>query len=235
MTNKSAEINEIAAALIKAQAEMPAALKDGLNPHLKNKYASLSSLWEVARPILKTHGLALIQTFDCNNIDKPTIITTLMHTSGQFIEGALPMPVAKQNDPQAVGSAITYGRRYSMAAMLGIVADEDDDAESAKNRGNKNNAKDTLPPNPGKTDAPNTNNGNGNASLAPEALLKALNTNLSKVCKDDAHRMALLNEWLTEDSQPPISSTKELTKELAQKYTKKANDFANELKGQNNA
>jgi hypothetical protein len=138
---------------------MPDAIKDGVNPHLRNRYATLGALWAAARPILAAHDLALVQTFgDTATADGPVIVTTLYHKSGQSLTSSLPMPVAKASDPQAVGSAITYGRRYAMAAMLGIMADDDDDAEGAKDRpataGHPNN------PRPAPKSAPKRPEGN---------------------------------------------------------------------------
>jgi hypothetical protein len=125
----SIETKEIFAAIVKAQAEMPTAPKDGHNPHFRSKYATLQSIAETAKPVLKKHGLAIIQTFEvaCDGI---SIVTTLVHESGQYISGSLYLK-AQKNDPQGYGSAITYGRRYAMAAILGMVADEDDDANAA--------------------------------------------------------------------------------------------------------
>jgi len=125
----SIETKEIFAALVKAQAEMPTAPKHGNNPHFRSKYATLQSIAETAKPVLKKHGLAITQTFEvaCDGI---SIVTTLVHESGQYISGSLYLK-AQKNDPQGYGSAITYGRRYAMAAILGMVADEDDDANAA--------------------------------------------------------------------------------------------------------
>lgn len=108
---------------------MPTANKDGNNPHFKSKYATLQSVVETCKPVLKKHGLAITQTFEpsCDGI---SIITTLVHESGQYISGSLFLKPAK-NDPQGYGSAITYGRRYAWAAILGMVADEDDDGNEA--------------------------------------------------------------------------------------------------------
>jgi hypothetical protein len=125
----SNDTKQIFAALVKAQAEMPTAPKDGNNPHFKSKYATLQSIAETAKPILKKHGLAICQTFE-TACDGVSIITSLVHESGEYITGSLFLKPTK-NDPQGYGSAITYGRRYAMAAILGIVADEDDDANAA--------------------------------------------------------------------------------------------------------
>jgi len=133
--NSSPEIKDLAAALVKAQAAMPTAKKDKANPFFKSSYADLASVWHACREPLTKNGLAVIQTTDLIE-GVLTLETTLVHTSGQWISGRLPI-VATKNDPQAQGSALSYGKRYALAAMVGVVAeDEDDDAEGAKDRGN---------------------------------------------------------------------------------------------------
>lgn len=127
---KSEQINELAAALSKAQAEIKGAAKDSNNPFFKSKYADLSSVVEAAKPITK-YGLAVTQTTQLT--DKGTVlVTTLMHSSGQWICGVMPIRPPK-DDLQGVGSALTYCRRYAYAAIVGI-APEDDDGESAMAR-----------------------------------------------------------------------------------------------------
>lgn len=128
--NKSPEINHIAAALVRAQAAMKPALKDGTNPHFKSSYATLQSVWDAAREVLTPNGLTVVQTFGPSEGETLNITTTLMHTSGQWIAGTMTLKPTKA-DPQGIGSAATYGRRYGLAAILGIVADEDDDGNHA--------------------------------------------------------------------------------------------------------
>lgn len=127
----STEIKAISKAIVAAQPEIAAALKTSTNPHFKSKYADLSSVWESCKDVLKSHKLAVIQTFSSENKDGTVLVKTrLVHDSGEWMEGELPMPY-KDNNPQAVGSAITYARRYSLSAMLGIVTEEDDDGNHA--------------------------------------------------------------------------------------------------------
>lgn len=127
--NQSENINELASALSKAQGEITAALEDKVNPHFKASYASLSSVWEACRSQLSKNGLAVIQTMQ-NEGEQLTLVTTLTHSSGQWIKSYLPISTTKAT-PQALGSAITYMRRYSLAAMVGVAPDEDDDANAA--------------------------------------------------------------------------------------------------------
>lgn len=125
----SEQINELAAALSKAQGAMHAASKDSTNPHFKSKYADLASVWDVCRKPLTDNGLSVVQLPEATEHGL-VIATRLMHASGQWMQADLLLNPTK-NDPQGVGSAITYGRRYGLCAMVGIVADEDDDGNGA--------------------------------------------------------------------------------------------------------
>jgi len=121
---RSEAINELATALAKAQGEMGAATKDSLNPHFGNKYADLASIWEACRAPLTKHGLCVLQPLSAEGA-RVTVTTILAHCSGQWISERLTM-TAQQATPQAVGSAVTYGRRYALASMVGIAPDDDD-------------------------------------------------------------------------------------------------------------
>lgn len=127
----SQNIADLAAALAKAQAEIEGAKKDSQNPFFKSKYADLESVWDSCRVAITKNGLSVAQ--QCMVVDKENLlVTTLMHSSGQWIRGVQAIS-PKDNSPQAIGSAITYARRYGLAAMLGIYQ-TDDDAEAAMNR-----------------------------------------------------------------------------------------------------
>lgn len=135
MTFQSEQINELAAALAKAQGEMENAKKDADNSFFKSKYADLASVVDAAKPALAKHGLAVIQStqvFPDN--DKTVLITQLCHSSGQWIRSWYPINPVK-NDPQGMGSAHTYARRYSYSAIVGIAA-EDDDGNEASGKAN---------------------------------------------------------------------------------------------------
>ena len=128
----SEKMELVAAALCAAQADMPQILKAGTNPHFKSKYVPLPDLVEAVRPVLVKHGLAIVQTYEpCPG--SLHICTTLIHKSGQWLSGTLNVPLDKQT-PQAVGSASTYGRRYSAESILFVCGMDDDDAESATER-----------------------------------------------------------------------------------------------------
>lgn len=126
--NQSQEINEIAAALAKAQGQMNAAAKDSTNPHFKSKYADLASVWQACREPLSANGLSVTQTLDLAG-EKQVLITTLFHSSGQWIRSIMMMPMCSK--PQETGSILSYYRRYSLASMCGVYQ-SDDDAEIAQ-------------------------------------------------------------------------------------------------------
>jgi hypothetical protein len=126
---KSELINDLAAALSKAQAQMKPALKNKVNPAFKSKYADLDACWDAARVPMSSNGLSVSQFV---NIDGKavTVTTLLMHASGQWISGDVKI-VARDEGAHQIGSAISYGRRYGFCAAVGITSDEDDDGNDA--------------------------------------------------------------------------------------------------------
>jgi len=128
--NKSESIAGLAAALAKAQGAMKGAVKDSANPFFKSKYADLASVVEAIRAAFSANGLSYIQTVEPSDKDEVRIETTLLHASGEWIScGVLSLPVSK-HDAQGFGSALTYARRYSLSAAVGV-APEDDDGNAA--------------------------------------------------------------------------------------------------------
>jgi hypothetical protein len=127
--NKSDTIKELSTALSKFQSDMPAVQMNSVNPFLKNKYADLGAMIETARTVLAENGLSVSQlvTSDASNIG---IETVLMHSSGEWISTVVTLPVGDEKGKslaQVAGSTITYMRRYSFSAILGLYADEDND------------------------------------------------------------------------------------------------------------
>lgn len=151
---QSEQINELAEALAGAQAEMGAALKDAANPFFKSKYADLASVWDACRGPLTKHGLSIVQFPSTEYAGTPevyewtsktgekrtgvkvvcivSVVTRLLHSSGQFLEHSVSTMLAS-GDAQAVGSAITYLRRYSLQSVAGV-APEDDDGNAASQK-----------------------------------------------------------------------------------------------------
>lgn len=130
--NKSESIAKIASALVKAQSEMGNAVKDSRNPFFKSSYADLNSVREACIPALNKHGVSVLQPTSVIE-GKLYVETLLLHESGEYISGMYEVVVGKQNDPQALGAAISYSRRYGLQSMVNIGA-ADDDGESAVTR-----------------------------------------------------------------------------------------------------
>lgn len=146
----SHEIDKLGEALAAAQGEIDSAKKSAANPYFKSKYADLAEVWYAIREALSKNGLAVAQTpfaeygnfvtrkvkvekkdgsYDIREITEReafvTVKTRLIHASGQWIEDELEILPAK-SDPQGIGSAITYARRYALAAIVGVAQDDDD-------------------------------------------------------------------------------------------------------------
>lgn len=126
---KSDSIANLAAALCLSQAEIENATKTASNPFFKSKYADLAEVLSCIKPIITKHGLSFTQMPGINS-DIITVETMILHSSGEFISSTCGTPAPKL-DPQGIGSAITYLRRYSLSAVFGL-AQEDDDGNSQK-------------------------------------------------------------------------------------------------------
>ena len=132
---RSESINELAAALAKAQGEILAAKKDSENPHFRSKYADLGSVWDAIRAALTKHGLSVVQSPRLLTTSEKVwfleVETSMFHASGQFLSDVLAVPLASPT-AQGIGSATTYARRYALAAFAGVAAaGEDDDGNAA--------------------------------------------------------------------------------------------------------
>ena len=138
----SDSIANLTLALSIVQGKMTHAIKDSANPFFKSKYADLESVWDVCRSLLSENGLAVMQfpgdinfvqlekeNGDINIATKMSLTTIISHKSGEFISQEMSVPVTKP-DAQGAGSALTYMRRYALAAVVGVVQ-ADDDANAA--------------------------------------------------------------------------------------------------------
>ena len=129
--NKSDTIASLAAALNKAQAEMSGAKKSAKNPFFKSNYANLEEVINCVKEPFADNGLSFVQ-FPISGDGVAGVETTIMHESGEFISGEFMLKCSK-NDPQDMGSAITYARRYGLQSACGIPSEDDDgNAASAK-------------------------------------------------------------------------------------------------------
>jgi hypothetical protein len=126
----------LCAALVAAQGALKPIAKDGKNPAFRSRYATLDGIMETVRPALAAHGLALVQgvihpeTGEGGRLVGITVETRLLHTSGEWLASVVPVPVAK-GDAHGLGSALSYGRRYGISALLALSTDEDDDGNAA--------------------------------------------------------------------------------------------------------
>jgi hypothetical protein len=143
---QSESIAKLADALCKAQAMMKPAVKDTENPFFKSKYADLASVWDAIREPLQKNGLSITQLPMAVGVDQIGVRTVLMHASGEWVDSSFYLTPLKRRpkpdpktpdvdltpfvDPQSAGSAITYARRYALAAIMGVCT-EDDDGEAA--------------------------------------------------------------------------------------------------------
>lgn len=136
MIKMSESIKNIAPALVAFQEDVKRIDKDGVNPHFRSTYTTLDNMIDETKPILQKHGLTVMQ-FPGGDGERVTIRTLILHKSGEWIESEpLTLRPTKQ-DPQGIGSAITYGRRYSYAAALSLALGDDDDGNAASAPVNK--------------------------------------------------------------------------------------------------
>ena len=138
--NQSESIANIALALVQAQGHFPTIGKDASNPEFRSAYATLDKIIETVRPILAANGLALVQGAEPNGTQL-VVVTRLIHKSGEWIESSIVMPMVGRMlkggargelDPQSAGSAVSYGRRYGVCALLSLVTGEDDDGNATR-------------------------------------------------------------------------------------------------------
>jgi len=137
---KSEEIDQLATALSLSQAEIKGAKTSSVNPFFNSKYADLNAVMEACLPALSKNGLSVIQgNRFCQQTNGFYVTTTLMHKSGQWLRSEIRMPIGGKKDAHAIGAANTYGRRYGLAAMVGI-AQMDDDGNGATDRAPRKNS-----------------------------------------------------------------------------------------------
>lgn len=127
--HKSYETKDLYAALAKAQAEMPMASLNAANPYFKTRYTDLAEIVRSSRPSLTKYGLSVTQQLITNDDGSNVLVTTLAHSTGQYVESCLRI-LPPKSDIQSLGSYISYLRRYSLASLICLASsDEDDDGE----------------------------------------------------------------------------------------------------------
>lgn len=213
----SEQINELAGALAKAQGEMGPAVFNRVNPHYKSRYADFTSCMDACREPLSKNGLAVSQLPNFTPDGKFVLTTLLLHSSGQWMACEFPMST-KNDNIQALGSAMSYAKRYSLCGMLGIVADEDVDDD-----GNSAVAAPAQQPNP--KPAQNTQQAPAPAqppklvSAQQLAILKKLDAKLDAECKKK------LYTWMSNSYQ--IDKLEDV---LEANFTKVFSGFENAVK-----
>ena len=124
--NSSESITKISAALLKSQSEFKPVAKAATNPHFRSKYATLDDILGMAVPVLNANGLSIMQTVDGDSLG-----TMILHESGEWIDGGKVRLHIDKDNMQGLGSALTYARRYTLGALLGIATEDDDDGNGA--------------------------------------------------------------------------------------------------------
>ena len=122
-------MSDLAKSLAAWQASNPAAAMNGKNPHFKSRFSTLQDIVDCARGAAE-HGIAFTQEVDFDET-RTFVRTVMLHSSGEERISRTPVISRDATDPQKMGSAITYAKRYGLQAMFGIPADEDDDGNKA--------------------------------------------------------------------------------------------------------
>ena len=131
----SESIAALAGALAKAQLQIEPASKNATNPHFRSHYADLASIWDACRGPLGANGLSIVQ-FPCDGeVGRIGLCTMIVHSSGEWMSETITVKALKE-DPQFLGGVLTYLRRYSLAAVVGVTATEDDDGNAASTPAN---------------------------------------------------------------------------------------------------
>lgn len=181
MYETSDNMQQLFHALALAQGEMRAAAYDAKNPHFKSKYSTLSSVLGAILPALNRHGLSLMQhpTFNGDLVSLTTVVT---HSSGQWMRSTMSMPIGKRRDAHAMGSCISYLRRYSASSISGLMQG-DDDGNAAVGR-----AVQTQPARPA-------------APPAPEVTL----AHVEQACLDVDLTLSELDQWCVSVKRPKVA------------------------------
>lgn len=190
----SESLSQIAPALVDALGEIEGAEKRGNNTHFKSQYATLEAVIGASREVLTRHNLALMQFPGALEGGTLSLETVIIHASGEWVSGDFQIALGKV-DPQGVGSALTYARRYAQKAALNI-PDVDDDAEAAVGRG-----PDAKPPHPKLDVAPlgpdfwNCDGPGMTASAAKKAGMDLIHDGM-RTAISEIHSATAMREWI---------------------------------------
>lgn len=207
----SEDVKEIIPAMIAFHSEVGRITKDGKNPHLKNRYATIDQIIEEIRPILAAHGLFIMQLPTNTDSGEIQMITRIYHSSGQWLESPVLTLKPEKMNAQGIGSAVTYARRYSLTSFLSLNTGEDDDGNQASAKQNERNGR----PQPVRKPQ-GQGSQQGPTGLASDKQRKALFAIAKGKGLDEEEIKALVKHFTKKDS------TKELT-------TKEASDLIETL------
>ena len=213
MEVRSTKIDLLATALCAAQAEFTAVEKNSENPFFSSRYADLAAAVKMATPIVTRHGLAVSQLIGFDEKGE-TLTTWLLHKSGQFLCQPMRLRLVKA-DSQSQGSATTYARRYSYMAVLGLVADEDDDGNAAQKAQKAQKAAEAAPPAPVATPGPQA------TTSQDHPALKARIAEHTKALQAHPEEWVKVEAWASERelslSDPPADKLRAVERALARK------------------
>jgi len=213
--NSSPSIAKLAGALSAAQRELQPAVKDSTNPAFRSKYADLGAVWDACREAITNHGLSVAQLPTTVDAGYVALETVLMHESGEWISSTVQTKLVK-DDPQGVGSALTYLRRYALSAMIGIVADEDDDGHAASTGPRQQNRQ--LPPRGPRASQPAPTEN----AAKPSGVVIALNRELQERYEFKANEREQKLQFIRWAAKlPSLASSKDLTDDQAESLLKR--------------
>jgi hypothetical protein len=202
---RSETIAELAKALVKFNSKVSKISKDANNPFFKNNYATLDNIIDEVRPILTENGLSILQipSGDGENVIMKTL---LLHESGEFLESDELIMKPVKNDPQALGSAISYARRYSLNAFLSLNTGEDDDGNNASQPQKPKQQQQSKPP------------VSGDSNLISDAQKKKMNAQITQMEKKfNLTREQVIETLGKKEGVAPFEHVSNLTKGQASK------------------
>lgn len=224
--NRSDTLTKIAPALVAALGKIEGAAKKKVNPGFKSKYADLETVIDASRDILTEHGITLIQLPGSLVNGVLTLETILLHESGEFISGDFGIQLGK-SDPQGVGSALTYARRYAQMAALNMPA-VDDDGEASMGRGSRQKPQE-VPPMPGGVapEGPDFWNCDGPGMTAHAAKKEGLGEVHDAMREGIAaqHSSAAMREWINNNLETIRKMPRPWRVILRQDCEEQAKDF----------
>jgi hypothetical protein len=237
----SPEVAELFKALATAQGKIKAAVLDMQNPHYKSKYASLSSVRDACKDHLSAVGIAILQSVESSEDGKTyRVKTTLGHQSGQWASSSMVLLIDK-NNMQGLGSAISYAKRYSLAAMANVVDDEDDDgnAASAKpQQGQGTPRQTTTPQNKNSAQeftrqAPKPDDKKENKTTPENYIVKNFHQSVNgkKLSDIGAQKVEAILDWIDTQADRPLAAPLVELKNYGENYlaSLKTSQLDNEL------